>query len=290
MNRFILIAIGLIIVTPIYSQKHNDFSKYTYNIMQNEPENMENFVVSADFLKGDLYSPNFNFGFGGSVYYRFKNLFSVKLTYDCGILDRIDEPTIDDDYAMNTYLGGSSFFKSTPKTSVDYIGEYYFSGKIKQKKQTVHLKTSGRVEYVGLIPANLYDQWALRGGLQTFRSYFAASSSAGGSTPLSGYMLGDASKTVETLSGGSMFYDKTIVLGISRVRNVNLTVNVEGLGERTSKYITEAYFDILFAPTITIEDMIIAKKGYYDAYGNIINDPNTSSQYTYSPFYYRYVV
>ena len=155
----------------------------------------------------------------------------------------------------------------------------------------MHLKKSGHVEYYGLVPANIYDQFSFRGGFYTYNSYFASQPITGGNgVPINGYLEGDSSKTIASINGGSMYSAGTMVLGISKVRNVDLKVNVEGLGERSSRGYTETYFDILFAPKITIQDMIVAKKGYYDNDGNIINESGNNSMNDYLPFYYRYVV
>jgi len=78
MRKILLLISAFMFVTCLYAQriknKFDESKKYTYNIMQNEPENMENFSLFLDLFDIDVYSPNFNISFGTGANYKFNNL------------------------------------------------------------------------------------------------------------------------------------------------------------------------------------------------------------------------
>lgn len=223
---------------------------YKYEMIRNDPEGARNLRIGVAPVIVDINNNNIWFGGGFDGAFRLNNKFEIDLNYQRAYLH-----TQDDSYNQSA-LHGFSIYETTKTNSFTGIAKIVFKGGVSETKESVHLKSVGNVEYRALIPANRLELFAARLGYTTGYEFIADED-----IMFKGYRLDDPSQTVTEFGGlgfSNMMKYSMISIGASRLRISDVEVRFEEFKRNKSvEASTELYADILFAPKLELDPMLV---------------------------------
>lgn len=277
----ILFIIQLLFASTIQAQKKNAKldSVLVYSIISNNPKNAEKLTINIVPLKVDLYFPNSSLDVKLSAEYNLDNVVSVGIAYDLAYTDRWNEP-----FLSYTSYKATSLNVSKPKTSIDFFGEILFNRKIVKETYSFSMNPRSVVVLYTDIAGKAYKYNSIRFSYQYFQSY------VGDVNVFTGDEVGFSYRGISEIAGGTMLYGNIILFGISRTKRNYIDLDFVKYGRKYYKSKNQIYFDILYAPEMQFENMILYEDVAFDAYGNIISIGNNSSQYEYTKTYLEYTV
>ena len=272
MKNKLKLIFALIAVSMVFSASAQfETRKLYYTLERTSPTEMKSLSFSVTPLSIDLYDPNYSLGIQLGAEYHIKNILIIGARLNRAYADRGKEnynPSMES-------AQGTSIYKSQPYTNLDVYGQFLFNSKIKQVKQLVSLETKDNVDYATKIPLKRLETYSIRFGYNT--NYFWANSDGGATYRLNGYKINFDDKYIEKLEGGTMIKNDALTFGSSRIRKYDLKVKLnQGYGYREISYKTEIYFDVIYAFSQKLQNMVVTKEYEFDDNGNLVDFGGTN--------------
>jgi len=265
-NRFSVfgLIVGLLFISQslIAQQKKNDDpdpnKTYKYEVDSNDPANAPNLSFSIFPFYADIYTLNYNLGYGLQGDYRLNNKLNFNFSYRGAYLDRFSKST--DNLGQ---MHGYSRDEDKLANSYGFGLTYYFKNDLSDHEEEITLKTkhSGNTEinYVMDIPSKRLKLFGIRAGYEALNSSIL---SGNGNIVFEGTLVTPDNSASTNFSGQGPYstYMKSgmITVGICRTKISDLHINVEQFGERYTAAVREVYFDVLYATGITFSDMLVS--------------------------------
>ena len=255
-----------------YAQKIDPSATYKVNVQSNDPETTApDFLLKVCPFNMNYASTDLDLVWGIGANYIFDNKFKIEVDYSSAYMYGLTQykPSYDGGSSGCTAVGGNS--------SPNYfsIGASYFFASSVDEKDVMHTVAHyGNVNYLMKIPTNVMVLHGVKLGFIHAKTYVESGTGAS---------LTDASGTTYTEQGdGTMLTKNILSVGYVRRSTVNLEYSVKGLGERSTKYSSELYADVLFGIGMNFSDIT-----YYDRpvnYGDpfIVSNHNVNSTKTSS--------
>jgi hypothetical protein len=247
--KYITLTIALLSSSVLIAQDDNP-QAYEYQLIRNDPEFARNILVGIDPVIVDLNDYNPTMGAGVSATVRFMNRVQLDLSYQHAYLH-----IMEDDMYSNT---GHAFsiYETSPANSFDATLKVFWESELEESKESVYLKSSGRVEYHARIPCERLRQVGARIGYTRGIAFLSNDHAV-----YKGYSINDPSKAVRELSGvgfSNMMEYSFLNLGVTYTRLSDLEVRFKDLpGNRGAESMNEIYGDIMFATKMKLDDMWI---------------------------------
>jgi hypothetical protein len=259
--------------TPVIPSEMKIYHDTTlFKLLRNDPSNSGLFGLTLIPFVGNISSLNINFSGGAGIFYTYKSKYGISATYqkayidDLGGNNRSDAPVGDaDSHGVPANYSKSSLLDLQAKiTEISWEKEGYY-----------HLKL-GRTKIAGM-PAEVIGRTqgtilrAITGRFgYMLDNRLVESNSAGikyiNSTPVYNYHVGDH---IYPLTPNNLLSSATMVkagiitagIGYSSFRDIKIQLFDDTYtGRREEKAQTDVFFDLMYAQSLKVEDMI-----YYHA-------------------------
>jgi|GEM_PF-6367755 len=255
MKKKLLLSLTLFVVSvTVYAQRNNTENQLYYEIISNDPAKAKKIAAYLDLLNLDVYKPNSDLTMGykiGVDARLLKDNIFLEGHYKNTYLDRISEGI-----NLNSFYG-------IPQNGTDAqmgfggTATYNIVNKSREKKYDVTIKSSGRIRYYTLVPAQEKMCMGIRLGMERFRTEYQFDNG------ISGKVI-DKDSAYNTTSQGlfTMMKYYTINVGFSRtlVGDLKVKLNYDGIPKtmiRNKNYVTRIYFDVMIAPKVTLDNVSI---------------------------------
>lgn len=278
----VLIAAFLVNLTAFSQGERKDKTAVTYEEIYDEPYSVNSLFVQLQPLYGEFFATNPTAGFGLEASYYLKD----KIDFRAHFRKTYSEKFFD--YARN--LGAQNSDVDNKQVSFLYyeLGATYHAKDFEQSSKTkmfLYKKSykgglwSARVPLNAVIPCKVRKVYGVRLGANAWQSTTDLGrvlavqdltnedlkDDEGNGLPIS---VNDGTREV-SVDPYSNIYSKGIYLGGSITLIKNIAVNFDKFEEGIDDLIFTAYFDILYAPSLNVDDVV-----YTDV------DPNTNASRT----------
>jgi hypothetical protein len=280
MKRFFYILSLLILCgLSAFSQGQEDAGSkaVTFKTIYDDPSDLYKLWIGFQPLYADLFVTNVNAGFGGQAIYYHNNLFDCKFqvrkTYaqfsdlNRNMANKSDEKNV----------GGSTTKINNEPTAFTYFelgGTYHIVDKTEQAKAKIILYSSRYKKWASSVPQYIWVPAQVRtiygarvGGLifNTATDLQRAMAKQGVTIKRNG---GDDPKvdSVITPSSGNLtgnVHTKALYIGVSASKIKNIAIKPDkGYGVLVNDMILTAYLDLIIAPSVQVDDVILNSLTY----------------------------
>jgi len=256
-KKIILVSLFFLTCFIANAQRRQPSNDLTYKIADNAPEDANNLSIYFMPVYVELFKPNssYNLGFGAGFNYRLPNdnLF-IEGHFKNAYLDRLDENS------NQSILSGKTQHGTTATMSMGGVLTYNFINEEIDKNYDVTVKSSGNVRYYTLIPGKVKAMTGVRLGADYYKGEYKFDRG------INGTIIDKDTLANNTYSNnGQEFFTmvKTITtsIGISRtiIYDMQAFLNFKGKEniERNLHYASTFYFDLVFAPSISFDNIYV---------------------------------
>jgi len=292
MKKHFLISIAAFLATfaSLFAQERKDKTPVTFEELYDEPYSVNKLFVGFQPLYGELFTANINAGFGAEVSYYHMDKLDFKAqfrkTYSRRFFDfsrdlALSNSNVDNDVQVYNYfeLGGTYHVKDFEQASKTKMVLY--------KNSYKGNKWASRVPLYADVPCKVRKIYGVRLGGILWNSSTDVNralkeqgltngqlkSDTDEGLPLQEYNKAGELENVDLFTNLS---SKGVYVGGSLAWIKNVAVNFDKFEEGIDDLMFTVFADIMFAPSITLDDIVYTKK---DIQGN----RTTTSTYSVSP-------
>ncbi|MGZ5244160.1 MAG: hypothetical protein ACXWEY_12570 [Bacteroidia bacterium] len=231
-----------------------------YKILENNPENASKLNISITPFYVELSQVNTVSGAMAEVNCIIENTF--------GVYGRFQNAMHNDGEIRTSIFngpdggGGMSAAISQRFRNIEFCGTHYFkhTNSVYNGKIVVRTEYSGgkKILYYIVVPSRRLHLWGARLGFQSLRSTVSADRN---SFAFDAIINNNNRLLLDNSYYSTMMGMNTINVGGSFTSIIDAIADVEGLGKKKMRSISEFYADVLFAPSIVYTDMAILVDG-----------------------------
>jgi hypothetical protein len=294
-NNFLLLVAALMTISvSIFAQEKKEKAAVTYEELYDEPYSVNKLFVQFQPLYGELFATNVNAGFGleASYYYQDKADFraSIRKTYSRHFFDyyrdlALNTTDVDNRSRIYNYIefGGTYHIKDFEESSktIMYLYKNSYKGNKWASRVPLHAEVPCKVRKIygarlgGIMWSSTTSvSRALEG--QKLQNHDLKSKSDETTLPDT-YVVPGTTDT-RPLDVFSNIGSQGLYVGGSMAWIRNVAVNFDKYEEGIDDLMFTTYFDILFSPSIKLDDVV-----YTDRMGTVAPGDDVTKTYSVSP-------